>query len=86
MGKSRKWGAGVRRAVVRRDVKGRTGRGLDASGSEAEQHCVDVPRVRQGQGALGAVVVEGEVQKPGRDWARLDLVEPRQSRDKIVND
>ncbi len=72
---------------MRRDIKGRRGRGLDATkGSEAEQHGVDVPRVRQGQGqgALGAVVVEGEAQKPRRDWARLDLVEMRQSRDKKV--
>jgi hypothetical protein len=33
---------------------------------------------------LGAVVIEGEAQKLGRDRARLDLVETRQGRDKIV--
>jgi hypothetical protein len=69
---------------VGRDVQGRRGRGLDAQGSEAEQHTVNVPRVRQGQGASGAVVVEGEAQELGRDWACLDLVETRQGRDKIV--
>jgi hypothetical protein len=65
---------GVRRAVVRRDVEGRRGRELDAKGSEAEQHGVDVPRVGQGQGALSAVVSKGEAQKLCRDGARLDLV------------
>ena len=67
-----------------RDVQGRRGRELDAQGSEAEQHTFNVAGVRQGQGALGAVVIEGEAQKLGRDRARLDLVETRQGRDKIV--
>ncbi len=44
---------GVRRAVVKRDVEGRRGRGLDAKGSEAEQHGVDVPRVGQGSECVG---------------------------------
>jgi hypothetical protein len=75
---------GVRRAVVGRDVQGRRGRGLDAQGSEAEQHTFNVARVRPGQGALGAVVIEGEAQELGRDWASLDLVETGQGRNKIV--
>ena len=57
-----------------RDVQGRRGRELDAQGSEAEQHTFNVAGVRQGQGALGAVVIEGEAQELGRDGARLDLV------------
>ncbi len=69
---------------MRRDVEGRRGRGLDSKGSEAEQHRVDVSGVRQGQGAVGAVVVESEAQETGRDGARLDLVKLRQSRDKKV--
>jgi hypothetical protein len=68
----RRWG--VRRAVVGRDVQGRKRCGLDTRGSEAEQHTVNVPRIRQVEGALGAVEVEGEAQKRGRGWARLDLV------------
>ena len=67
-----------------RDVQGGRGRGLDAQGSEAEQHTGNVAGVRKGQGALSAVVIEGEAQELGRDGARLDLVEARQGRDKIV--
>ena len=33
---------------------------------------------------MGAVVIQGEAQEPSRDGARLDLVETRQGRDKIV--
>ncbi len=63
---------------MERGAQGRRGRRFDAQGSEVK------PRVCQGHGALDAVVVEGEAQKLGRDWARLDLVETRQSSDKIV--
>ncbi len=66
------------------DVEGRRSGGLDAEGSEVEKHGVDVARVGQGQGTVGAVVIQGEAQEPGRDGARLDLVETRQGRDKIV--
>ena len=64
-----------------RDVQGGRGRGLDAQGSEAEQHTGNVAGVGQGQ---GAVVIKGEAQELGRDGARLDLVKARQGRDKIV--
>ncbi len=84
MGKVGGGALGVRRAVVGGGVEGRRGHGLDAKGSEAEQHGVDVPRVGQGQGAMDTVVIQGEAQKLGRDGARLDLVETRQGRDKIV--
>jgi hypothetical protein len=33
---------------------------------------------------MDTVVIQGEAQKLGRDGARLDLVETRQGRDKIV--
>ena len=33
---------------------------------------------------MSAVVIKGEAQELGRDGARLDLVEARQGRDKIV--
>ena len=79
-----RWGSDERRAVVGGNVERRGGGGLDAKGSEAEQHGVDVARVGQGQGPVGVVVIQGEAQEPGRDGARLDLVETRQGRDKIV--
>jgi hypothetical protein len=75
---------GVRRTVVGGDVERRGGGGLDAKGSEAEQHGVDVARVGQGQGPVGAVVIQCEAQELGRDGACLGLVETRQGRDKIV--
>ena len=65
---------GVRRAVVWGDVEGRRGCRRDAEGSEAEQHGVDVARVGQGQGAVGAVVIQGEGQGPvGCNRATLKL-------------
>jgi hypothetical protein len=33
---------------------------------------------------VGAVVIQGEAQESSRDGARLDLVQTRQGRDKIV--
>jgi hypothetical protein len=66
------------------DVERRGGGGLDTQGSEAKQHGVNVAGVGEGQGPVGAVVVQGEAQESGRDRARLDLVETRQGRDKIV--
>ncbi len=67
-----------------RDVGGRGGRGLDAIRSEAKEQSVDVAGVGEGQRALLAVVGEGEAQEFRGDGMRLDLVEARKRRDKLV--
>ena len=75
---------GSRRAVDGRVIDSRRCGRLDAVRAKAMQQRVDITWVGEREGALGAIVSDGEAQELGCNWVGFDMVEAGKARNKIV--
>ena len=75
---------GSRRAEDGRVIDGRRCGRLDAVRAKAMQQSVDIAWVGEREGALGAIVSDGEAQELGGNGMRLDMIKTRKTRDKKI--